>query len=1113
MLPTKFCGVASRTSPAEEEKEQSSIDRVHYGPGLKREQRRELRKLLEEFAELFSQDPSVDTAFNDVQLSIDLLPGTKPIAQAPYAYSNPVNAAMKDVIDGLLKAGVIRPSDSPWAAPVVMVRKPGGNQWRMCVDYRALNEVTKTELFPLPRIKDLHHQLKGAKWLSTMDCLCGFWQILIREEDRHKTAFISKWGHFEFTRAPMGIKNMPGAFSRIMDRALVGLNHVFCLVYLDDICCKSETFEDHIRHLGQIFARLRKHHISLKGSKCFLGFQELKFLGYIASGEGIRPCPDKVKSIVEFGTPRNIRELQSFLGAANWFRDTVQGFAHIAQPLTLLLKKRHGPNDMCDGKTKPKKDAPPKRRWFAWGEAQEAAFRAVKDAMARQTMLHHADPDKMIHIDADASDVAIGAVLYQLQDDETRKPIMFFSRALSDAEKRWPLAEREALAIIAGLKGPFRPHVMGAKFTVHTDHANLRALLRMKTGKGARWGLVLSEFAGDMCLQFKAGKVNTMADALSRDPRFDPPTDPEQKVSLADALAMSSVMRRRSCTAAAVTMDNLRMLQREDEKFRDLVNFVATKKLPEDEDRAERVRKLARHHVVDEEGIVRCTSAPIFRNNLVTRPPICLPKKLRKAAMKEIHDRSHDGVARTFRAVAERFFWPRMRRDIKRHVANCLSCAKAKAVRRMRDHLVKTKKACREAHEVLFLDLWGRLPTTPQGNRYVLVAICALTRFVHLKPLKSASGAEVFHALKEIFCSFGFPKRIHTDRGSEFVNATIERFCERLNIRHTFSPAWHPQSNGGAEVFMRFLKSRMQIFVKELRKDWDYHLPAIVMAHNAGCLAATDFSPFTLMFGRNMRHTPSDLANPVAEQSEDLKILGEEMVTIMKECWERAKLDHEMAKAAQERWANSPKGMRRPCKFTVGDLVLLHFPKRSEAKHGTASKLHFSWRGPYEIIQKVRDAVFILKDIQTKKETDPVHADRLAPFKGDAPADAHAAPRRCDADEEFQQGELLLIRTDWGPHLGRVWTEAAEDEEFIEVHWLNSKSRASMPFHRKRFKESHFDPKDGKAVFTNKPPKGFEPEIGEVLRENVMLRGLQLNHDGSLSARSAEAVRERIDEE
>ena len=1112
VLPTKlFCGTATTDQKCEEEKrEPSSIDQVKMGPKLTPQQRKQLRRLLEEFVDLFHQDPSIDTAFKNSELRIPLKPGAAPVAQAPYPYSNRVNEEMKKTIDKLLKAGVIRPSNSPWAAPVVMVRRPGSDKFRMCVDYRKLNELTKTELFPLPRIKDLHHQLRGAKWLSTMDCLCGFWQVIVAEEDRAKTAFISKWGHFEFTRAPFGLKNMPSVFSRIMDRALVGLNHVFCLVYIDDICCKSETFEDHLQHLEKIFERLREHHISLKGSKCFLGFQELKFLGYIASGEGIRPCPDKVKSIVEFGTPRNIKELQSFLGAANWFRDTVENFAGISAPLTLLLKKRHGPNDMCDGKTKSMKGGPPKRRWFVWEEAQEQAFQAVKDAMAKQTMLHHVEPGRMIHIDADASDVAIGAVLYQIDDDGNRRPILFTSRALSDAEKKWPLAEREALAIVDGLKGSFRPHVMGTKFIVHTDHANLRALTRMKTGKGARWGLILSEFAGDMQLQFKAGKVNTMADALSRDPRFDPHEESgrEEKLSLADALAMSGATNKPAAPPATV-----QRLQREDPTWSALIHHLETGELPENNKEADRIRRLAPHHVLDHQGVLRCTSAPAFRHCMVMQPPVCLPEALRERVMREIHSRTHNGVSRTYRSLAERFHWPGMRKDVARFVANCEICAKAKAVRRKREHIVRTKKPARAAHETVFIDLWGRLPTSPAGHRYVLVVICALTRFVHLIPLTTATGNEVMQALKRIFCMFGFPKRIHSDRGSEFKNEVIDRFCERFNVRHTFSPAWHPESNGGAEVFMRFLKSRMQIFIKELRADWDEHLPAIQLAHNAGVLTHSTFSPFQLMFGRQLLHTPTDLSNSVEERTQDLAVMGEEMVSMMKECWKRAAEDHQAAKIQQEKWANAPKQARQECKLCVGDWVLMHAPRRSDAKKGLASKLVPAWRGPYEIVRKVRDAVFILRDPATEKETDPVHADRLTRFRGDPPTARSDAPRatrdRKDA-EPFTQDEVVLVLTKLGPFLAKVWVEAEADKETIEVHWLNSRSRASMPMHRKRFKESHFDPKDGKAVFTNKPPAGFEPELGLIQNRDILARDLRLHNNGTLTQASARVLQQAL---
>ena len=324
-----------------------------------------------------------------------------------------------------------------------------------------------------------------------------------------------------------------------------------------------------------------------------------------------------------------------------------------------------------------------------------------------------------------------------------------------------------------------------------------------------------------------------------------------------------------------------------------------------------------------------------------------------------------------------------------------------------------------------------------------------------------------------------------------------------------FPPAWHPESNGGAEIFMKFLKSRMQIFIKELRKDWDEHLSAIVLAHNAGCLSWTNYSPFELMFGRSLRHTPTDLANPVEERTLDLTILGEEMGSIMKSCWERAREDHLAAKALQEKWANASRKPRTACEFQVGDLVLLHAPIRSDSKRNVSSKLKFAWKGPFEVVRCTRDAVFILKDARTGKETDEVHADRLTPFRGErprAPSEAPASVLGQETSEPLRQGELLLVRTDHGHFLAKVWAEAQGDEDHLDVHWLNSRSKKSTPLHLKKFKESHFDPRDGKAVFTNRPPAGFEPELGVVHRRDVVERALVLNSDGSLSSNSSSRV-------
>jgi hypothetical protein len=272
-----------------------------------------------------------------------------------------------------------------------MVPKAEPGTWRMCIDYRKLNEVTIKDRFPLPNIQDIHHSLRGSLWFSVMDADTGFHQIVVDIRDRHKLAFVTKWGTFTWNVLPMGISNGPATFQKFMESAIgnEGGLHNSAFVYVDDIIVHSVTFEEHLIHLRRLFERLRAANVTLKAKKCSVAQQSLKFLGFIADGEGIRADPEKVEAIKTWKTPKTLKQVQRFLGAANWLRDTVPHFADLAHPLYEMQKK-------IDNKKKTQR--------FKWGDEQEKAFKAIKRAVMKQTLLHHPDFNKEFHVDVDASD-------------------------------------------------------------------------------------------------------------------------------------------------------------------------------------------------------------------------------------------------------------------------------------------------------------------------------------------------------------------------------------------------------------------------------------------------------------------------------------------------------------------------------------------------------------------------------------------------------------------------------------------------------------------------------------------------------------------------------------
>lgn len=343
--------------------------------------------------------------------------------------------------------GIIQPSCSPWAAPIVPVRKRDGGL-RFCVDYRKLNDVTRKDAYPLPRIDDALDSLANAKWFSTLDLESGYWQVEVAPKDKAKTAFITRQGLIEFNVLAFGLTNGPSTFQRLMDLVLSDLQWTTCLVYLDDIIVFGRTFEEHLSRLGEVLSKLKTANLKVKPSKCNLFSTEVQYLGHVISAEGVKADPGKVEAVRAWPVPINQTEVRSFLGLASYYRRFVRGFAEIARPLHQLTEK---------GKR------------FKWDEACQRAFVELKTHLISAPILAYPDPKKVFILDTDASDFGIGAVLSQ-EVEGLERVVAYASRALSKAERRYATTKKEGrqhgnadalsripvLAVGEGLSSPIR---------------------------------------------------------------------------------------------------------------------------------------------------------------------------------------------------------------------------------------------------------------------------------------------------------------------------------------------------------------------------------------------------------------------------------------------------------------------------------------------------------------------------------------------------------------------------------------------------------------------------------------------------------------------------------
>ncbi|UYV64979.1 hypothetical protein LAZ67_3002638, partial [Cordylochernes scorpioides] len=382
-------------------------------------QKEKLRNLLRNYRDIFDFRKKEASKTDNVKHRIstgDHLP-TK---QRPYRVAPAERQIIQEEVNKMEEIGIIQPSASPWASPVVLVRKKDGS-WRFCVDYRRLNKITKKDVYPLPRIDDTLDCLQGARFYFSMDLQSRYWQIDVEEADREKTAFITPDGLYEFKVMPFGLCNPPATFERMMDGLLKGLKWTICLCYLDDIVVFSDDFEEHLRRLQLVLGCLRKAGLCLNSGKCWFGAKTITVIGHEVSGDGICLDPEKNRAVRDFPRPKSLKEVRSFLGLSSYYRRFIANYAHIAQPLNSLLKK-----DSV----------------FSWNIEERHAFEALKSALISEPVLGHFDHSSPTEIHTDASNYGIGTVLAQIQTGKERA-IAYASRTLNKAEINYSTTERE----------------------------------------------------------------------------------------------------------------------------------------------------------------------------------------------------------------------------------------------------------------------------------------------------------------------------------------------------------------------------------------------------------------------------------------------------------------------------------------------------------------------------------------------------------------------------------------------------------------------------------------------------------------------------------------------
>jgi transposase InsO family protein len=722
-----------------------------------------------------------------------------PVRSPPYRCAAPKLAIFRKMVDDLLEKGVVRTNKSPYTSPAFLVPKSGGD-YRMVVHYRKVNAKVVFDSYPMPTIEQAFEQFGGAVVFLVLDLNSAYYQIPVSYKSRRVTAFCTPFGLFEFNKLPMGISIGCQGLSRVIDELFVDLKGQYVFNFLDDLVVYSSTVKEHVGHVWEVLGRLQRAGFTLNPEKVTLGATEIKYLGHLLSPRGIRILPDRVSAIQEYPRPANLRALRRFIGMVGFYGCFIPQYVEVAAVL-YGLKKEEVP--------------------FVWRAEHQTAFDRLKQALCEAPVLQVPDFGKEFVLVTDASDLAISAVLQQ-QISGGLAPISYYSRVLTEAEKKYSTYKKECLAVIFGCE-KCRAYLEHREFEVHCDNLALCWLLkRVKdVGRLGRWILRLAPFK--FRVKHMRGVDNVVADALSR--VF------EGACAEAPEMACATLLE-----SLPLVYSSLEEHQKEDSLCKDLREKI--------QNGQGGVDNFQVHN-----GLV------CYRPKRAGRRRWVVLASLKQLLFKYFHDAvlsGHLGARKTLQRIATNFWWPRMRAEIFAYVRKCELCQRAKPAQNTRVGLHSADPSSRPM-ERLFIDFVGPLVRTKRGNMAILVILDGFSKFGTFCPVRKISAQVVTDCLERTFFpAYSTPNSIVTDNARVFCGKQFRDLCFRWGIDHITTTPYYPQSSL-AERANRNLKSALKVFHHESQMTWDVDLPWLGIAFNTAVHESTKCTPDVLFLGREMR--------------------------------------------------------------------------------------------------------------------------------------------------------------------------------------------------------------------------------------------------------------------
>ena len=855
--------------------------------------------------------PGID---HEIPIEKDANGNEKELPWGPlYNMSREQLLVLRKTLTDYLDKGFIRVSKSSAAAPVLFAKKPGGGL-RFCVDYRALNEITSKDRYPLPLIRETLMALSKAKWLTKLDVSAAFHRIRIAKGEEYKTAFRTRYGLFEWLVTPFGLTGAPATFQRYINHLLREYLDDFCTAYIDDILIfTSGSLSHHRGCVRKVLSKLMEGGLQLDFTKCEFETTTVKYLGYVLDvGKGLRMDPEKVSAIKEWEPPRSTKGVRSFLGFANYYRDFIENYTDLTQPLIALTKK----------------DKP-----FHWEYEEQTAFDMLKRKFIEDPILATFDPGRETRLESDASGWSVGGALMQKHENGSWRPCAFYSEKHSPAECNYDIHDKEMLAVIKCLRR-WKPELLtlSKQFTILTDHKNLEPFMtkRMLTERQVRWSQVLSEF--NFHLDYRPGTRAPIPDALSRREQDFPKDADDSRIEERNRVLLPRMLwlnlmesiendgTNEQYPAAPFEDQNLRELWYDAFKADAGKWFLAAR---------ESVLRDDRRFPPELKLNLSISECDIHEGTLRYRERVWLPnyEPLTTKVIQTIHDSvlsGHPGRDVTSALVSRQFYWPYFGQDIRQFVKNCGTCGRTTIWRDKKRGLLKPLPIPERTWQEISMDHITDLPES-KGCKNILVITDRLGKGTILLPISldgfTAKGTAEFF-LEHYVRHHWLPKGIVSDRGTQWVNAFWKHVCQRLGITRRLSTAYHPETDGSTERRNQEVETYLRAFATYMQDDWAQLLPIAQVSLNNRPASATGISPFFLSHGYDATTIELQESAPDDTSQKSPLAIAEDMVQKIKDASDWAQAAMATAQQNQEHYANRN---RQPAyKFKKDDKVWLN---------------------------------------------------------------------------------------------------------------------------------------------------------------------------------------------